>query len=302
LIGNTPVVQLRHVVPDDCAQIFLKLEFVNPTGSYKDRMAKSMVEEAERRGDLKPGMTVVEATGGSTGSALAFVCAVKGYQFHVVSSNAFAVEKLRTMEAFGANLDLVQSPSGKITSDLIPSMIRRAEDVAEGKNYYFTNQFKNRDALIGYETIGQELLQQFPERIDAFCGAVGTAGMVMGAARILKAKWPNMHIAVLEPASSPTITEGRPGTHQVEGIGIGYIPPLLDRQLYDEALAISEDDGRNMCWRLAKEEGLLVGTSTGLNVLAAIKIGQQLGPDKIVVTVAADTGLKYLNGSLFADR
>ncbi|RHZ62017.1 uncharacterized protein CDV56_107981 [Aspergillus thermomutatus] len=159
LIGNTPVVQLRHVVPDHCAQIFLKLESVNPTGSYKDRMAKSMVEEAELRGDLTHEMTVVEATGGSTGSSLAFVCAVKGYRFHVVSSNAFAAEKLRTMEAFGANIDLVQSPSGRITADLIPSMIRRAEDVVEGENYYFTNQFKNRDALIGYETISHELLK-----------------------------------------------------------------------------------------------------------------------------------------------
>ncbi|KAF7184202.1 hypothetical protein CNMCM7691_004827 [Aspergillus felis] len=268
LIGNTPVVQLRHVVPDHCAQIFVKLESVNTTGSYKDRMAKSMVEEAERRGDLKPGMTVVEATGGST-----------------VSSNAYAVEKLRTIEAFGANLDLVHSPSGKITADLVPSMICRAEAVVDGNNCCFTNQFKNRDALVGYETIGHELLHQFPERIDAFCGA-----------------WPKIHIAVLEPASSPTITEGHPGVHGVEGVGIGYIPPLLDRQFYDEALAISKGEGRNMCRRLAKEEGLLVGTPTGLNVLAAIKIGQQLGPGKIVVIVAADTGLKYLNGSLFADR
>ncbi|KAJ6078770.1 Tryptophan synthase beta subunit-like PLP-dependent enzymes superfamily [Penicillium canescens] len=302
LIGNTPVVRLRDVVPDHCAQIFLKIESVNPTGSYKDRMAKSMIEEAECRGDLRPGMTVVEATGGSTGSSLAFLCAVKGYQFHVVSSNAFAIEKLRTMSAFGALLDLIHSPTGTITPTLIPSMIQRAEQVAKAENYYFTNQFINKDSLIGYETIGHELVEQFPQGIDAFCGAVGTAGMVMGVARVLKSKWTGTHIAVVEPASSPTITENRPGPHSVEGIGIGYIPPHLDRQLYDEALAISEEEGRSMCRRLAKEEGLLAGTSTGLNVVAAIKLAKQLGPGKRVVTVAADTGLKYVNGSLFADK
>ncbi|KAB8202887.1 tryptophan synthase beta subunit-like PLP-dependent enzyme [Aspergillus parasiticus] len=273
----------------------------NPTGSYKDRMAKSMIEEAERRGDLKPGTTIVEATGGSTGSSLAFVCAVKGYRFHVVSSNAFATEKLRTMAAFGANLDLIHSPSSKITLTLIPSMIRRAEEVSTSDGYYFTNQFKNQDALVGYETIGHELVQQVPE-IDAFCGAVGTAGMVMGVARVLKAKRPETLISVLEPASSPTITQGRPGTHHVEGTGIGIIPPLLDRQLYDEALAISEDEGRSMCRRLAREEGLLVGTSTGLNVVAAIGLARKLGPGKTVVTIAADTGLKYLKGDLFTDE
>ncbi|OGM42135.1 cysteine synthase [Aspergillus bombycis] len=301
LIGNTPVVRLQHVVPRHCAQIFLKIESTNPTGSYKDRMAKSMIEEAERRGDLKPGTTIVEATGGSTGSSLAFLCAVKGYRFHVVSSNAFAAEKLRTMAAFGANLDLIHSPSGKITPTLIPSMIRRAKEVSTSDGYYFTNQFENHDALVGYETIGHELVQQVPE-IDAFCGAVGTAGMVMGVARVLKAKRPETHISVLEPASSPTITQGRPGTHHVEGIGIGIIPPLLDRQLYDEALAISENEGRSMCRRLAREEGLLVGTSTGLNVVAAIELARKLGSGKTVVTVAADTGLKYLRGNLFADQ
>jgi len=264
-------------------------------------MAKSMINETERQGHLRSGMTVVEATGGSTGSSLSFVCAVKRYPFHVVSSNAFSVEKLRTMTAFGANLDLIHTPTGKVTPDLIPSMIRRAEEVSEAKDYYFTNQFKNRAALLGYETIGHELVQQFPEGIDLFCGAVGTAGMMMGVARALKEKWPETHVAVLEPASSPTITESRPGTHHVEGIGIGYIPPHLDRQLYDEALRILEHDGRSMCCRLAKEEGLLVGTSTGLNVVAAIKLAKEIGPDRTVVTVAADTGLKYLNGSLFAN-
>ncbi|PWY95375.1 pyridoxal phosphate-dependent enzyme, beta subunit [Aspergillus sclerotioniger CBS 115572] len=299
-VGHTPVIRLNHVVPPNSAEIYIKLEFLNPTGSYKDRMAKSIIEEAERRGDLKPGMTIVEATGGSTGSSLAFICAAKKYPFTVVSSNAFALEKLRTMEALGATLDIVPSAEG-ITPSLFPTMLKRAKELAQGDEYYFADQFNNRDASVGYEGIGQELLEQFPGGIDAFCGAVGGAGMVMGVSKVLKAKWPGTHVAVLEPASSPAITEGRSGKHSVEGIGIGFVPPHLDRSLYDEARAVQEEEARSMCRRLAREEGLLVGTSTGLNVVAAIDLAKRLGPGKTVVTVAVDTGLKYINGNLFTE-
>ncbi|RAH71093.1 PLP-dependent cysteine synthase family protein, partial [Aspergillus aculeatinus CBS 121060] len=302
LIGNTPVVRLRKVVPDNHADVYLKVETGNPTGSHKDRMARSMIEEAEQRGDLRPGMTVVEATGGSTGSALAFICGVKGYKFLVVSSDAFATEKIRTMRALGAEVELIHSPSGQITPDLVPSMMRRAQEIVDtGDNYFYTNQATNHDALIGYEGIGRELLQQFPDGIDAFCGAVGGAGMAMAVSRVLKAQWPQTRVVVLEPASSPVITEGRAGTHQVDGIGLGYMPAHLDRELYDEARGIPEEDARAMCRRLAREEGLLVGTSTGLNVVAAIALAKELGPGKTVVTVACDTGFKYMSGSLFAD-
>lgn len=298
-IGNTPCVQLQRVVPDGYARVFVKLESLNPTGSYKDRMARSLIEEAERRGDLRPGMTIVEATGGSTGSSLAFVCAVKGYKFHVVSSNAYAVDKLRAMAAFGAEVDLVNSPSGRITADLIPSMIERARTIAQEDTYYPTDQFNNADAYVGYKALGLELVNQFPNGIDGFCAAVGTAGMIMGVSKILKERWPKTHVRILEPASAPTITEGRSGVHGVEGIGIGYMPPLLEKDLYDDARAVPEDEGRAMCRRLAKEEGLLVGTSTGLNVTAAIALAKQLGPDKTVVTVACDTGLKYMHRDLY---
>ncbi|KAH7014027.1 tryptophan synthase beta subunit-like PLP-dependent enzyme [Macrophomina phaseolina] len=298
-IGNTPVVRLRKVVPDGHANLYLKLESFNPTGSYKDRMAKPLIEEAERRGELKPGMTVVEATGGSTGSALAFVCAAKGYNFHVVSSNAFAQEKLRTMSAFGATVDTV--PSACVTADLIPRMNERAQEVEGQGNCYRTNQFTNRDAFVGYTEMAGELVQQFPGGIDAFCGMAGTAGMVIGVARALKRKWPQIRVVVCEPDGSPVLTEGRPGNHHVEGTGIGYVPPLLDSACYDEARAISESEGRQMARRLAREEGLMVGTSSGLNVVAAIALAKELGPGKTVVTVACDTGLKYLNGDLFAD-
>jgi len=279
----------------------VKLEYFNPTGSYKDRMAKSIIEEAERRGDLKPGMTVVEASGGSTGSSLAFICAVKGYHFIVASSNAFAMEKLRTMRSFGATVDLIHSPSGEISADLIPSMIRHAQEVSNRSDCYYSDQFNNRDALIGYEEIGHELVKQFPDGIDAFCGAVGVAGMTMGVARILKSRSATVRIVVLEPASSPVISKGWAGTHHVEGIGVGFVPPLLNQDLYDEARSIPEEEARAMCHQLAREEGLLVGTSAGLNVTAAIRLAKELGQGKTVVTVASDTGLKYMNGKLFAD-
>ncbi|KAJ4340930.1 hypothetical protein N0V95_007384 [Ascochyta clinopodiicola] len=301
-IGNTPCVQLKRVVPPGYARVFVKLESLNPTGSYKDRMAKSLIEEAESRGDLRPGMTVVEATGGSTGSSLAFVCAVKGYKFHVVSSNAYAEDKLRTMATFGATVELVHSPSGAITADLVPAMIQRAKEISQGDAHYNTDQFVNADAFAGYEALGLELLDQIPHGIDGFCSAVGTGGMAMGVSKVLKERSPETHVQILEPASAPFLTTGQGGSHRVEGVGIGYRPPLLNKDLYDEVRAISEEEGRAMCLRLAREEGILAGTSTGLNVIAAIALAKQLGPDKTVVTVACDSGLKYMHSNLYSSQ
>lgn len=301
-IGNTPVVKLNKVVPHGHADVYVKLEYFNPTGSYKDRMARTMIEEAEKRGALKAGMTVVEASGGSTGSSLAFVCAVKGYKFKIISSNAFASEKLKTMVAFGADLELIHSESGKIGSDLIPKMIRRSVEYGKKDNFYLTDQFSNRDALIGYEVIGEEIVQQFPQGVDAFCGAVGVAGMVMGVAKVLKEVNSATKIYVLEPATSPMVSKGYAGEHHVEGIGIGFVPPFIDAQLYDEAWGVCELEAREMCQYLAEKEGILAGTSTGLNVVAAIKLAKKLGPGKTVVTVASDTGLKYMAGNLFNKR
>lgn len=299
VIGNTPVVKLNKILSPEHADVYVKLEYFNPTGSYKDRMAKTMIEEAEKRGALSADMTVVEASGGSTGSSLAFVCAVKGYKFKIVSSNAFASEKLKTMAAFGADLDLIYSKSGKISADLIPDMISRSIEYGKKENYFLTDQFSNLDALLGYETIGQEIVEQFPKGVDGFCGAVGVAGMVMSVAKILKKINPNTKICVLEPATSPFISKGYAGEHHVEGIGIGFRPPFLDDHLYDEAWGISESEARNMCKELAEKEGILAGTSTGINVVAAIKLAKELGPGKTVVTVACDTGLKYMAGGLF---
>ncbi|KAM0721476.1 hypothetical protein Q7P37_002400 [Cladosporium fusiforme] len=300
-IGNTPIVELTRLTPTGSARVFLKLEGYNPTGSYKDRMAKSIIEEAERRGALKKGMSVVEITGGSTGSALAFVCALKGYQFEVVSSPIFAEEKLKTMRAFGAKLHLVESESGGLDAKLFPTMRRVADKLCEDKNFYFAEQFNNQDAIPGYGSLGKELLQQLPDGIDAFCGGVGSAGMLMGVSQVLKGHRPQTKIVALEPASSPILTKGQSGHHGIDGIGTGAVPAHLDKKLYDEARAVEEEEARSMCRRLAKEEGLLVGTSTGLNVVAALALAKELGPGKTVVTVACDTGLKYLSGSLFDD-
>ena len=299
-IGNTPVVQLQKVVPPNSAAVFVKLEYFNPTGSYKDRMALSMIEEAEARGTLRPGMTVVEYTGGSTGSSLAFVCAVKGYPFKVVSSDAFAREKLQTMRAFGAQLTIVPSRGGQITPDLIPRMMEEARTLAQEPNTYWTNQFHNADMLTGYEQIGQELLEQVDGPIHAFCGGVGTAGMLMGVARALRGAGNPVRIVALEPATSAVLSTGKAGTHHVEGIGVGFVPPLLDQAAYDQARGIDEGEARHMARRLAREEGIFVGVSSGLNVIGALQVARELGPGHTVVTVAVDTGLKYLAGDLFA--
>lgn len=299
VVGNTPVVKLRAVVPEDAADVYVKLEWFNPTGSYKDRMALAMIEEAERRGDLKPGMTVVEYTGGSTGSSLAYVCAAKGYHFKVVSSDAFAAEKLKTMRVFGAELTIVPSENGQITPDLVPRMMAKAGELAAEPDTYWTDQMNNADSLVGYRGVGDELLEQLSGRMDVFCAAVGTAGLAMGVAMALREAEAGTRVVIFEPASTPVITEGRSGIHHVEGIGIGFVPPLLDDALYDEARGIEEEDGRTMASRLASEEGLLAGTSTGLNVAGAVAIARELGPGRSVATVAVDTGLKYLTGDLF---
>lgn len=300
-IGNTPVIQLRRIVPENCGDVFVKLEFMSPTGSYKDRMAKSMIEEAENRGELKPSMTVVEATGGSTGSSLAFVCAVKGYPFLALTSDAYADEKLRTMSAFGATLDITHSPSGKATTGLMTSMKSKAAEMGEKEDFLYTDQFSNHDALIGYRQIGHELVAQFPDGFDALCGAFGTAGMMMGVSSVVKLRMPSAHVVLLEPDTSALLCKGHAGAHGVDGIAPGFISQHVDRRFYDEVRTVTEDEGREICRRLAKEEGLLVGTSSGLNVAAAIRLASELGPGKTVVTVACDTGLKYLSGSLFSE-
>jgi cysteine synthase A len=299
-IGHTPVVRLRHVVPAGSADVFVKLEYFSPTGSYKDRMALAMIEGAEARGTLKPGMRVIEFTGGSTGSSLAMVCAIKGYPFLPLSSDAFAREKIRTMEAFGARVEMVPSDGGKVTPELFQRFRARIAVLKEEPGTFWTDQFHNDDALNGYRGIGVELLEQVGT-IDAFCGGVGTAGMLMGVSRALRTDGRRPRIVALEPQGSPMLTTGRGGPHRVEGIAAGIVPPHLTPGEYDEARAIDEDEARAMARRLAREEGIFAGTSSGLNVVAALQLAAELGAGRRVVTVAVDTGLKYLAGDLYAD-
>ena len=298
-IGKTPVVQLRKVVPAGAADVYLKLEFYNPTGSYKDRMALAMIAGGERRGALKAGMKVVEYTGGSTGTSLALVCAIKGYRFTAVTSDGFAKEKLQSMRIFGADLVVLPSDGGKLTPDLFRRMISEAERRGAEPNTYYTDQFNNKDAVEGYMGIGRELAQEFGGKIDAFCGAVGTGGMITGTARALREAGSKARIIALEPTTSPVLTTGKGGAHRVEGIAPGFVPPHMKGWEY-EARAIEESAARAMARALAEKEGILVGTSSGLNVAAAVQLAQELGPGKTVVTVAVDTGMKYFAGDLFA--
>jgi cysteine synthase A len=304
-IGRTPIVRLRSVVPSGAADVIVKLEFYNPTGSYKDRMALAMIEGAEKRGALRSGMRVVEFTGGSTGSSLAMVCAVKGYRLVLLSSDAFAEEKLRTMRALGAELRVVPSDGGKVTPALFDRFRKEIAVLAAEPDTFWTDQFNNMDAIDGYAGIGRELVEQTGGSLDVFCGAVGTGGMLSGVARALRESGSRSRqtgptrIVALEPASSPALTAGRGGAHGVEGIATGRVPPHMADKPYDEARAIREEDARALALRLAREEGLLVGTSSALNIAAAIDLARELGAGNVVATVAVDTGLKYLAGDLF---
>ena len=300
VIGHTPLVKLRKVVPAGCADIYVKLEYFNPTGSFKDRMAISIIEQAETRGELTGGMTVMECTAGGTGTALAMVCSVKGYPFTVVSSDAFAPDKLRAMRIFGARLEILPSEGGRITPDLIPRMIQRVGQLQAETGGYWTRQFENRDALPGYRRMGDEIMEQLQKPVDLFCAAVGTAGMFTGVSQSLRSRYPSLELVVLEPASAPLLSKGQTGTHSIDGISVGFIPPLLDRNLGFSLKTVHEAEARNMARRLAAEEGILGGTSTGLNVAAAIELGLEKGPGYTIVTVACDSGLKYLQGGLFA--
>jgi len=299
-IGGTPLVRLRRVAAPGSADVVVKLESINPTGSYKDRMALAMIEGAEASGRLRPGMRVVEFTGGSTGSSLGMVCAAKGYTFVAVSSDAFSEEKLRTMRAFGAELIVVESDGGMVTPDLFVRMRAEVDRLIKEPNTFWTDQFNNTDALHGYAGIGRELLEQLGS-LDVFCGAVGTGGMLAGVARALREGGSRARIVALEPASSPAMTSGGRGGHRVEGIATGRIVPHMAARPYDEARAIDEGEARAMAKRLAREEGVFVGTSSALNITAALQLAKELGPGKTVATVAVDTGLKYLAGDLFAD-
>jgi cysteine synthase A len=301
-IGNTSLVRLRKVVPPHCAPIFVKLEWENPTGSLKDRMARTVLSRAEEDGRLQPGDTVVEYTGGSTGTSLALVCAAEGYRLQIVSSDAFSREKRDHMAALGAELTLVRSKSGLTTRELIQDMIAAARRLSQEPHAYWIDQLNNQDSITGYYSLGEEIWNQTQGQVDAFVHCVGTAASTRGVASVLKRYKPAIKIVAVEPSESPVLLGGKAGPHKIEGVGIGDIPPLWEPALVDDIVSVSTVEAMDMARRLAREEALFAGTSSGANVVAAIQVAQRLGPDARVVTLAADSGLKYLSTDVYLSR
>jgi cysteine synthase len=293
-IGNTSLVQLRRVVPKSGARILLKIESENPTGSMKDRMALAMIEAAEADGRLQPGGSVVEYTGGSTGVSLSLVCAVKGYPLHIVTSDAFSREKLDHMRILGAKLQIVPSDSGRMTEKLTRDMIEAARVVAESTGAFWTDQMKNTDQMGAYHKMPEEIWSQTGGQIDGFVQIVGTAASLRGIGEELRCRKPGIRLVAVEPAESAVLSGGAPGAHKIDGVGAGFVVPLWKKELADTIERVSTQDALTMALRLAREEGLFAGTSTGANVVAALRVAEELGDGATVVTVLCDTGMKYL--------
>ncbi|MBS1724879.1 MAG: cysteine synthase family protein [Armatimonadetes bacterium] len=301
-IGNTSLVRLNRVVPEECADVLVKLEWQNPSGSMKDRMALSVVERAVSNGRLAEGGTLLEYTGGSTGASLALVCAAQGFKTKIVTSDAFSPDKLSQMRAYGAELDLVPSEDGRTTKKLILDMIARAQELSKEPGTYWSDQLNNMDAVAGYTPLGEEIWAECGGAVDAFVQSVGTAASIRGTAAALKSHNTRTWVVAVEPAESPVLGGGESGPHKIEGVGIGYKPPLWDQSLVDEIVAVSTADAKEMARRLAREEGIFAGTSSGANVLAAIQVGRKLGKSRRVVTLIVDSGLKYTNTDVFSPQ
>ena len=298
-IGNTPLVEFRRVVPAGSARVVAKLESANPTGSMKDRMARALVEHAAADGRLSPGGTVVEYTAGTTGISLALVCAALGYHAHFVCSDAFSDEKRCTMRAYGAKVTEVPSDNKQVTEQLIKKMIRTAGEISRQAGHWWCDQLNNQDGEAGYHPLGEELWQQAGQRVDAFVHVVSTAHSIHGTAHVLHARNPNVRVFAVEPAESAVLS-GRPsGSHQIEGIGIGFIPPLWKPDEVEEILTVTTDEAQGMARRLAREEALFAGSSTGANVVAALRVAARLGPKATVATIIVDSGLRYLSTDVF---
>ena len=298
-IGNTPLVRLEKVVPKGSAEVWLKLEGGNPSGSYKDRMALSVLSRAIERGDVTPGDTVIEYTGGSTGTALAFVSAVLGLKFIAIFSDAFSKRKQQAMEAFGAEVMVEKSKNGTITPELIQQMKKRAYELAKNPGTYYADQFGSPDVRSGYKPMGKEIAEVLDGELDIFCAAVGTGAALMGTFDGLVESNVQAEAIAFEPLQSPFLTTGKGGPHRVEGIGVGFEPPFLDRTKLKEIRAIDQGQAFKMCQRLTREEGIFGGASTGLNVVGAIKIARELGPGRRIATLGCDNGVKYLGSHIY---
>ena len=298
-IGNTPLVELKHIVPADAARVMIKLEWANPTGSMKDRMARAAIESAERDGRLQPGGTVVEYTGGTTGVSLAFVCAAKGYDIKIVFSDAFSPEKEQMMRAFGAEVSIVPSHGLGITEKLIKEMIEETRIMSQEPHHWWSDQLNNHDAIAGYHALGEEIWEQTGGKVDAFVQTVGTAHSIHGVTEALWEHNRGIHIVGVEPSESAVLSGSPSGAHHIEGIGIGFVPPLWNPKQVQEIMTVSTAEAKAMARRLAKEEGIFAGTSSGANVVAALRMAQRLGPKATVTTLMIDSGLRYLSSDVY---
>lgn len=298
-IGNTPTVELRKVVPAGSARVVVKLESHNPTGSMKDRMALSVVNGALRSGRLQREGRLVEYTGGSTGTSLAFVCAARGIAITLVTSDAFSQEKRDHMRALGGHVIEIPSDGGGTTRTLIESMMARAAELSAEPGTFYADQFNNPDAAAGYSPLAEELVAQVGAPLDAFVQSVGTAQCIKGVGQVLRARGGGLSIVAVEPSESPVLSGGKPGAHKIEGVGPGFVPPVWGQGLADEVQVVSTDEAKAMARRLAKEEALFAGTSTGANVVAALRIAERLGSGRTVATLACDSGFKYLSTDLY---
>jgi len=297
LIGDTPLVKLNRLVGPEDASVYVKLEWFNPGGSVKDRIAWSMIEEAEKAGRLKPGDVIVEPTSGNTGIGLAMVAAARGYKAILVMPDTMSLERRKLLRAYGAELVLTPGAEG------MRGAVRKAEElVAENPNYFMPQQFKNpANPKVHRETTGRELLEQAEQigGIDALVVGVGTGGTLTGAGEVLKEKYPHLKIYAVEPADSPVLSGGKPGPHKIQGIGPGFVPEILNTEIYDGVITVKNEEAFETGRRLAKEEGILGGISTGANVFAALKVARELGKGKNVVTVSPSNGERYLSTLMF---
>lgn len=296
IIGDTPVVKLRNVVDDNAADVYVKLEYQNPGGSVKDRIALAMIEKAEREGKIKPGDTIVEPTSGNTGIGLAFVCAAKGYKAVFTMPETMSQERRNLLKAYGA--ELVLTPG----SEAMKGAIKKAKELKEERGYFEPQQFENPANPEVHElTTGPELLQQFEGKtIDAFLAGVGTGGTLSGVGKVLKKEYPNIEIVAIEPEASPVLSGGEPGPHKLQGLGAGFIPGTLNTEIYDSIIKVGNDTAMEMSRRVAKEEGILAGISSGAAIYAAIQKAKELGKGKTVVTVLPSNGERYLSTPLYS--
>ncbi|NLG81179.1 MAG: cysteine synthase A [Bacilli bacterium] len=293
LIGRTPIVKLNKL-PDDYADIYVKLEYFNPGGSVKDRIAWKMIDEAEKNGELKLGGTIVEPTSGNTGIGAAMVGAARGYRVVLVMPETMSIERRKIMQAFGAEVILTEGAKG------MRGAIEKAEQLVRDHGYFMLRQFDNVNNVKAHEeTTAQELLEDFPEGFDAFVAGIGTGGTITGVGNVLRKKFPDIKFFAVEPKDSPVLSGGNPGPHKIQGIGAGFVPRILNTNVYDEVITVTLEDAYNMSRRLAKEYGILVGISSGAAVHAALLVAQKLGKGKKVVVVAPDNGERYLSTPLF---